>query len=118
PPGSADPVAADPPSPEVKRRMDEIRAMMWQRAGILRRAEPLKQALAWLSAHAAPLTDPAGRSEHEEQNLRAVAEVIVRCALAREESRGAHYRADFPMKRDELAGKHSRLVCNSEVVFE
>ena len=116
--GPPDSMAADPPPAEVQRRMDELRAMMWQRAGILRRAEPLRQALAWLSAHAAPLTDPAGRSEHEEQNLRAVAEVIVRCALAREESRGAHYRADFPMKRDDLAGKHSRLVRGSEVVFE
>ena len=118
PAGSPDSAAADPPTAEVKRRMDEIRAMMWQRAGILRRAEPLKQALVWLSAHAASLPDQAGRSEYEEQNLRAVAEVIVRCALAREESRGAHYRADFPMKRDDLAGKHSRLVGSSEVAFE
>jgi len=111
-------VASDPPPAEVKRRMDELRAMMWQRAGILRRAEPLKQALGWFSAHATPLPEDAGRGEHEEQNLRAVAEVIVRCALAREESRGAHYRSDFPMKRDDLAGKHSRLVGSSEVAFE
>jgi L-aspartate oxidase len=95
-----------------------LRAMMWQRAGILRRAEPLKQALAWLEKHAASLPEDAGRAHYEEQNLRAVVEVIVRCALAREESRGAHYRADFPMKREELAGKHSRLVRGSEVSFE
>jgi len=116
--GPPDAVAAGPPPAEVKRRMDEIRAMMWQRAGILRRAEPLRQALAWLSAHAASLPDKAERAHYEEQNLRAVAEVIVRCALAREESRGAHYRADCPMKREELAGKHSRLVRGSEVSFE
>jgi succinate dehydrogenase/fumarate reductase flavoprotein subunit len=36
------------------------------------------------------------RSMHE------VALLIARCALWREESRGAHYRTDFPEKRDEF----------------
>jgi L-aspartate oxidase len=102
----------------VKKRIDELRAMMWQRAGILRQAEPLKQALAWLSKHLASLPEDAGRAHCEEQNLHDVAEVIVHCALAREESRGGHYRADFPMKRDDLEGKHSRLVRGAEVFFE
>jgi L-aspartate oxidase len=31
-----------------------------------------------------------------------VAGLIARCALWREESRGAHYRTDFPEKREEF----------------
>jgi L-aspartate oxidase len=116
--GASGSVAADPPPADVKKRIDELRAMMWQRAGILRQAEPLKQALAWLSRHLTSLPEDAGRAHYEEQNLHDVAEVIVRCALARQESRGAHYRADFPMKRDDLEGKHSHLLWSSEVVFE
>ncbi len=115
---SSGPVAADPPPAEVQRRIDEVRSQMWRRAGILRSAEPLRKLLSWLGTHPASLPEDGGRAHYEEQNLHDVAEVIVRCALAREESRGAHYRADFPMGRDDLAGKHSRLVRGSDVVFE
>jgi L-aspartate oxidase len=43
----------------------------------------------------------------EARNLHAVAGLIVAAALGREESRGAHYRNDFPM-RDAVA-KHSEM---------
>ncbi len=103
---------------EVKRRIDEIRTEMWKHVGIIRKAETLKKALERLEHNAASLPSHPGRAEFEEQNMRTVAEVIVRCALAREESRGGHYRADFAFEREELAGKHSRLVRGSDVVFE
>jgi L-aspartate oxidase len=41
----------------------------------------------------------------EARNLHAVASVIVASALGREESRGAHFRNDFPLKDSEA--KHS-----------
>jgi L-aspartate oxidase len=41
----------------------------------------------------------------EARNLHAVAGVIVTSALGREESRGAHFRNDFPLKDSEA--KHS-----------
>jgi succinate dehydrogenase/fumarate reductase flavoprotein subunit len=44
--------------------------------------------------------------------------VIARCALAREESRGAHYRTDFPLPLEEQWRKHSRLVQGKDVGFE
>jgi succinate dehydrogenase/fumarate reductase flavoprotein subunit len=49
------------------------------------------------------------RSSLELRNLHAIGELIVQSALAREESRGAHYRNDFPRRDDEQFQKHSEL---------
>ena len=46
-----------------------------------------------------------------------VAELIVISALAREESRGAHYRNDFSRRDDARFAKHS-VVRSGKVYFE
>jgi len=61
----------------------EIRDITWRHAGIVRNAEGLRNGLKLL----------ARIPEHS--NLHTVSRVIHQCALAREESRGAHYREDF-----------------------
>jgi succinate dehydrogenase/fumarate reductase flavoprotein subunit len=43
----------------------------------------------------------------ETANLRAIAELILQCALLRLESRGAHFRTDFPARNDEKYQFHS-----------
>ncbi|MGB9185614.1 MAG: aspartate oxidase, partial [Solirubrobacteraceae bacterium] len=43
-----------------------------------------------------------------------LARLIARCALAREESRGAHLRTDFPNSRPELDGVHVTLSADCE----
>jgi L-aspartate oxidase len=43
--------------------------------------------------------------------------LIARCALAREESRGAHYRTDFPHKRPDFE-KHSVIQKETGVHFD
>jgi L-aspartate oxidase len=54
-------------------------------------------------------TDPAG---WEIQNMLSAAYVIARCALRRTETRGVHYREDFP-ETDPLWARH-QLVSRSE----
>ena len=43
--------------------------------------------------------------------------LIVQSALAREESRGAHYRNDFPKRDDANFGKHSLVSKGRDVTF-
>jgi L-aspartate oxidase len=48
--------------------------------------------------------------------MRQVALLIARCALAREESRGAHFRRDYPQKETAFQ-KHSVVSKDSAVTF-
>jgi L-aspartate oxidase len=50
------------------------------------------------------------------QNLHTVVQLIARCGLAREESRGAHFRTDYPEKRDRFA-LHSIVQKDTAVTF-
>ena len=74
---------------------------MWERVGILRTREGLERALKEFGQIAsAPLL--AGP-----RNFVTVAAIIARSALWREESRGAHYRLDFPQRDDARWRVHS-----------
>lgn len=118
---AADPVASftpPPASPETAKRIRKIRTAMWQNVGIIRTGAQLRAALDTLKHLARPLAPSRSRTDYEEFNLRLVAEVITRCALAREESRGAHYRADFPIRLDEQWAKHSRITREGEITFD
>ena len=70
---------------------DEIQRIAWEDCGIVRSAEGLARACARLESLAP--------SSPEERNMRQVALLIARCASARKESRGAHFRIDYPQKR-------------------
>jgi aspartate oxidase len=52
----------------------------------------------------------------EERNMRQVALLIARCALARKESRGAHFRTDYPETSDAFA-RHSVVSTQADVTF-
>jgi L-aspartate oxidase len=92
----------------------ELQILMWRDAGLLRGAEGLKRAQAGLASLRSRLPEGLTRRAVESRNLLTVAEVMVQAALAREESRGAHFRLDFPQKAAEA--KHS-VVRNGRVEF-
>jgi len=60
---------------------------------------------------------PTDRRAHEAANILQTGILIARSALSREESRGAHYRLDYPIKNDRKFGKHS-VVRDDVVSFE
>jgi L-aspartate oxidase len=83
---------------------EALQGLMWEATGVLRSGGELAAASVTHAGWARPDTGPdASVRSHEDANLLDLARIIVRAALAREESRGGHYRADFPGTRPELA---------------
>lgn len=95
-----------------------IRDLMWRDVGILRNGKALAAAVEQLAAISLPKGDKPCRQEHEVRNLHSLALLIARSALAREESRGSHYRSDFPYRDDENFQKHSQVKCGANVAFK
>ena len=85
----------------------EIQDLMWRDAGIVRTGSGLKRAIEQLEALGARVAHPKTRRAWEALNLRQAGLLVARSALAREESRGAHYRLDFPAHDDAKFLKHS-----------
>ncbi len=96
---------------------DQIRNILWREVGIIRSGRDLTRALEQLRALDVAHTGGPGREECELRNVWTLAQLITRCALAREESRGSHYRSDFPFPDDEKFRKHSLISRNSKVAF-
>ena len=82
----------------------------WASLGLSREAEGLRSLLAFLDRARTDLpVIPASRAAAELRNLVAVATAMARSALFREESRGGHYRSDFPEKDDRRFLGHTCL---------
>jgi L-aspartate oxidase len=92
----------------------ELRALMWQDAGLLRDGVGLRRAQAELAAMRERMPRGLTRRALEARNLHTVAEAMVQAALAREESRGAHYRTDFP---EPTEGARHSIVRRGELRF-
>jgi L-aspartate oxidase len=103
------------PAENAAHRLKELQRQMWRDAGLLRDAEGLSAMQRELERMR--IVPARERASLELENLHAVAELIVLSALAREESRGAHYRNDFPGRDDLHFAKHS-VACGGEISFE
>lgn len=86
----------------VADMMNSIKSLMWRYAGILRTGDGLARALDQLRTWQAYVhqVDFKRARALEMQNMLAVAVSVVRGALWRRESRGTHYRTDFPERDD------------------
>ncbi len=98
------------PPYEVQSKLQD---MMQDLVGIVRREEEMERALVGL-ADLQKLADnvvvpgnreynPGWHTALDLRNLLTVSEAIARCAIERKESRGAHFRDDYPNKSDEAA---------------
>ena len=86
-----------------------VRRLMWERVGILRSRDSIGRALfEFEQISRAPL----GRAS---RNFLNVATLIARSALWREESRGAHFRTDYPKRDDERWQVHSIIRQDTEI---
>jgi L-aspartate oxidase len=81
---------------------DSIRQVMWDYCGIDRSAKGLREGLEKLTGIETRL--PAGATE--EMNMVQTSLLIADAALLRKESRGGHYRSDFPRAKRKWSGRH------------
>ena len=102
---------------QIDKLLCEARSIMWDKVGVIRRGKELQEAVKRLQTLSLAPTGAPDRRYYEAQNILEVARLIARSALAREESRGAHYRTDFPLKDEAGPPRHSFISQNSKVTF-
>jgi L-aspartate oxidase len=86
---------------------DRLRDLTWRQAGLVRRAQGLREVVDTTGAWLAAIRPALRRPDLELADLTLLAHLVSTAALLREESRGAHYRLDFPTRQPIW---HRRLV--------
>ena len=76
--------------------LSALQQLHWDNVGIVRNKAELTEAANILAAWQKCLPQPADRPSYELNNLILTGRLVVEAALIREESRGAHFRSDFP----------------------
>ncbi|MEA4891121.1 MAG: FAD-binding protein [Peptococcaceae bacterium] len=94
---------SDDPAPLVR----EIRKVMWEKASLIRERRSMEEAESRLKELDRTLEEqhPVSlRSWLEARNILTTARTVLAAALLRQESRGAHYRLDYPETSEEWQG--------------
>jgi L-aspartate oxidase len=90
----------------VRKRVKKV---MWDRVGIARERDGLRRAVREFEQISGAKLGTSSR------NFVTVAKLVAQAALWREESRGGHYRTDFPDRNDEHWQIHSIQKMDSEI---
>jgi L-aspartate oxidase len=100
-----------------EKLLAEAQQLMESNVGIVRDGRGLTAAIKRLLEIKAALPAATTRHRAESRNIVESGLAIARAALARTESRGGHYRSDYPVKDDVNFRKHSVMQCGA-VRFE
>ena len=106
--------ASAPRFPDVSD--NHLRKLAWTSCGVQRNAADLSKAKEYLEGVGRASQPDPTPGDFQTRNIWTVIQLIADCALAREESRGGHFRTDFPLK-DPRFEKHSSITRRSPVRF-
>lgn len=112
---------------------EELGHLMWTKVGVVRNGADMQDALLQIQEIRArlrqavtmglssPIYNALWNQAIDTENLTLIAEMLTRSAIAREESRGAHYRSDFPnqsgdwlknIRMTPLSGEDFKITCD------
>ncbi len=96
----------------------ELQEVMTSRVGVLRSADGLAEAAAMLDKLAGATTDVVDQAAWETTNLLTVSAALAAAAALREETRGSHWREDFPARDDaRWAGHFDAVMSDGETTL-
>jgi len=80
--------------------LTRFQSLMWDGVGIVRSGKELERVVSVLAVWHKSMKESADRPAYELANLVLAGRIMAEAALIREESRGAHFRTDFPKPSD------------------
>ena len=103
----------------ISHNWDQIRRLMWNYVGIVRREKRLEL----VKRKLAPILDEISQHFYnylltpdliELRNIAVIAQLIIECAASRKESRGLHYMLDYPHRDDVNFGRDTIVSCRKD----
>lgn len=94
-----DPCAEDALS-QHQMTLPKLQDLMWNNAGIIRNQDSLSQVIEALKSVPVSVEEYKDTNSFELHALKVLGRLIAESALRRQESRGGHFRSDFPEKKD------------------
>ena len=79
---------------------ETLQLLAWDGCGIVRDATGLTRVLEQIDLGGREIIAEPDRRDYERRNMATVIRLVAKAALKREESRGGHYRSDYPAKLD------------------